>query len=93
MTLYAWEHDDALIVVGSLGGAPSDPAWAVNLRATPLATVVRGGTAQPVRARELSGDERAGAWATAVERFPMYARFQARTDRQIPIFRLDPAEA
>ena len=89
VTLYAWEHDGSLIVVGSLGGAARDPGWALNLRASPSATVVQGAAPYQVRARELTGDERSQAWATAVARFPSYAAFQRRTDRVIPVFRLD----
>jgi deazaflavin-dependent oxidoreductase (nitroreductase family) len=42
VTLYAWPGGDDLVVVGSMGGAASDPAWAHNLRAEPRAVVRRG---------------------------------------------------
>jgi F420H(2)-dependent quinone reductase len=89
VTLYAWEHEGGLLVVGSRGGAAHDPAWAENLRATRSATIHRGKTSTPVRVRELAGAERETAWATAVARFPSYAAFQRRTERVIPVFRLD----
>jgi deazaflavin-dependent oxidoreductase (nitroreductase family) len=41
-------------------------------------------------AREVSGQERAQWWERAVEAFPSYAEYQKNTDRQIPVFVLDP---
>ena len=43
-------------------------------------------------ARELAGDEKATWWARAVEAWPDYATYQARTERQIPVFVLEPVE-
>ena len=41
-------------------------------------------------ARELSGDEREAWWARAVDAWPDYAKYQTKTDRQIPVFVLEP---
>ena len=43
-------------------------------------------------AREVTGDEKAVWWKRAVETWPDYANYQAKTDRQIPVFVLEPAE-
>ena len=40
--------------------------------------------------RELSGGERATWWDRAVAAFPPYAEYQAKTDRQIPVFLASP---
>jgi len=37
VTLYAFGDGGRLVIVGSLGGAPKDPAWVGNLRANPQA--------------------------------------------------------
>jgi F420H(2)-dependent quinone reductase len=87
-TLYAWEHDDDLIVVGSWGGRPRDPDWAGNLRADPKASVKHGKETFDVVARELDGRARERAWDLVVERFPMYASYQRKTERRIPLFAL-----
>ena len=87
-TLYAWEHDDDLIVVGSWAGRPRDPDWAGNLREHPTATVKHGKDSFEVRARELDGHERERAWGVVVDRFPLYATYQKKTTRQIPLFAL-----
>jgi hypothetical protein len=43
-------------------------------------------------ARELTGAERELWWERAVAAYPPYADYQARTDRRIPVFVLDPAQ-
>jgi hypothetical protein len=42
-------------------------------------------------AREANGDERSRAWSRAVDWYQGYARYEARTTRQIPVFILEPA--
>ena len=81
------EKDGAYLMVGSQGGAPSDPAWVSNLRAAPDQVTVQDGP-EPWDgvARELSGEERAEWWDRAVAAFPNYADYQTRTDRLIPVF-------
>jgi F420H(2)-dependent quinone reductase len=44
------------------------------------------------RARLLEGDERAEWWALAVETWPTYGEYQKRTERQIPVFLLEPLD-
>jgi hypothetical protein len=40
--------------------------------------------------REVEGEERAVWWERAVQAYPTYAEYQEKTDRQIPVFVLDP---
>jgi deazaflavin-dependent oxidoreductase (nitroreductase family) len=88
VTLYAWEDGEDLLVVGSWAGRPHDPDWAGNLRAEPKASVAKGKDAFEVTAHELAGQDRERAWELAVEHFPMYASYQRKTSRQIPVFAL-----
>lgn len=90
VTRYAFDDGDRLVIVGSLGGAPKDPAWVGNLRADPRATVVSGRTLREVRAHEVEGSERDRLWQLVCEAFPLYATYQRRTTRQIPLFLLRP---
>jgi deazaflavin-dependent oxidoreductase (nitroreductase family) len=83
------EHDGRYLAVGSQGGAPTDPAWVANVRAQPLVELQDGPVKQDMRARELSGDERAEWWERAVAAFPPYADYQTRTERLIPVFLLE----
>ena len=84
------EHDGQYAAVGSDGGAPKHPAWVRNLRQHPHIELQDGARKQDMVARELSGDERAQWWRRAVEAFPNYARYQRATDREIPVFLLEP---
>jgi F420H(2)-dependent quinone reductase len=81
------EHDGAYLMVGSQGGAPTDPAWVSNVRRAPdQVTVQDGAEVWDGVARELTGEERAQWWDRAVAAYPSYADYQKKTDRQIPIF-------
>jgi deazaflavin-dependent oxidoreductase (nitroreductase family) len=92
--LYAWPDGARLIVVGSRGGAVRDPAWAENLRAHPVAVVRRGRAEEPVRAIEVvDGQERDRLWQLVTSAFPLYATYQRRTARTIPLFVLEPPPA
>ena len=42
-------------------------------------------------AREVTGDEKAEWWERAVEAWPDYEDYQTKTERQIPLFVLEPA--
>jgi F420H(2)-dependent quinone reductase len=85
------EHDGEWALVASMGGAPTHPVWYYNLVAHPDAVVVQDGP-KPVEVtvREASGDEKARWWDWAVEAYPPYADYQAKTDRQIPLFIATP---
>lgn len=86
------EHDGRYAAVASQGGAPTHPGWYANLRAEPHVEVQDGPHRQDMRAREVTGDERAVWWERAVAVFPPYADYQVKTEREIPVFVLDPLE-
>ncbi|HLL67333.1 MAG TPA: nitroreductase family deazaflavin-dependent oxidoreductase [Micromonosporaceae bacterium] len=86
------EHEGRYAVVASLGGAPKHPLWYFNLVNDPHVELQDGATKQDMIAREVTGDEKAQWWARAVEAFPNYAEYQKKTDRQIPVFVLEPAD-
>jgi len=93
VTLYAWEDGDQLVIVASKGGSARNPAWVHNLRADPRARLTRGRESVEMTAREVTGpDERARLWRLVVGRFPLYATYQKRTERQIPLFVLEQTD-
>ena len=71
--------------MASNGGAPRHPDWYLNLVANPEVTIQRGAVERRMRARTASSAERAELWPRAVALFPGYARYQERTEREIPV--------
>ncbi|MFD9123595.1 nitroreductase family deazaflavin-dependent oxidoreductase [Kitasatospora sp. NPDC059571] len=84
------EHGGEYAVVASMGGAPRHPVWYHNVVAQPLVELQDGPVRQDMTAREVTGDEKKAWWARAVEAFPDYAAYQQRTEREIPVFVLEP---
>jgi deazaflavin-dependent oxidoreductase (nitroreductase family) len=84
------EHDGRYAVVASKGGAPEHPTWYHNIKAHPEISLQDGTETRTFVAREVEGDERAEWWERAVAAYPAYAEYQTKTDRQIPVFVLDP---
>jgi deazaflavin-dependent oxidoreductase (nitroreductase family) len=85
------EHDGDYAVVASKGGAARNPVWYHNLKQHPHVELQDGSTKRDYTAREVSGDEKATWWARALEVWPDYAAYQAKTARQIPVFVLEPS--
>ena len=77
VTLYAFDADDGRH----------------NLRADPKATVAIGRERRNVIAREVPNDERGPLWTLVCDAFPLYATYQRRTKRLIPLFVLGPSDA
>ncbi|HJR39029.1 MAG TPA: nitroreductase family deazaflavin-dependent oxidoreductase [Nocardioidaceae bacterium] len=84
------EHDGRYAVVASQGGAPTHPVWYHNLRANPTVELQDGPSRREFVAHEATGDERREWWQRAVDAFPDYADYQRRTEREIPVFVLEP---
>lgn len=84
------EKNGEYLAVASLGGAPMNPSWFHNLVAHPVVQLQDGPTKRKYEATLLSGDERDQWWAHAVATWPTYAEYQAKTERQIPLFLLKP---
>jgi deazaflavin-dependent oxidoreductase (nitroreductase family) len=80
------EHDGRYALVASLGGAPRHPVWYYNLKSDPKAAIQDGPAPFEVEVREITGTEKEEWWARAVAAYPPYIDYQARTERQIPVF-------
>lgn len=90
--LGAVRDGDRWLVVGSNAGRDQAPAWALNMEANPDVGVSIGGREPvPYVARRPGGEEADRAWRLALGTYPGYADYQARTDRKIPLFLLEPA--
>lgn len=84
------EHAGTYAVFASLGGAPKHPVWYHNVIAEPLVELQDGPNRQDYIAREVHGDEKAVWWKRGVEVWPDYDEYQKKTDREIPVFVLEP---
>lgn len=84
------EHDGRYAAVASLGGAPKNPAWYTSIRDEPLVELQDGTVTRDYTAREVFGEEKAVWWERSVAAYPPYVDYQAKTDRQIPVFVLEP---
>ncbi len=83
------DDGDGLLAIGSNYGREKHPSWSANLLAHPECTVELGGPPKFFRAELLTGDERARAWATAVDVFAGYENYRKRcAPREIRVFRL-----
>jgi deazaflavin-dependent oxidoreductase (nitroreductase family) len=81
---------DAWLVVASVLGASRHPAWLHNLAKEPRATIeFYGGDRVDVEARTLHGADLDAAWKRFGEEAPEYTAYLQKTDREIPILRLE----
>ena len=73
--MYVRDGED-LVLIASNGGAPKHPAWYLNLKANPDATVEVGDHELRVRAEEVDGEEKARLWQKMVEVYSGYDKYQ-----------------
>ena len=79
---------DRVFVVASFGGSDVNPAWYHNLLANPRTTVEIGSETIPVTAREVTGAERDERFTKIAGSMPMFADYQRKTTRVIPVIEL-----
>ena len=78
------------VVVASKGGAPTHPAWYLNLQANPEVRVQVKGDKFTAHAHTADAAERAALWPKMVAVYGPYEQYQTKTDRQIPVVVLTP---
>ncbi len=87
------DGEDRWLIVASRGGAAQHPAWYVNMAKHPDQIWIQvGGRRVRVQAESLRGAERTAAWQRITATAGNYAEYQTKTDREIPVVRLRPAE-
>jgi deazaflavin-dependent oxidoreductase (nitroreductase family) len=83
--------DGTWLIVASAAGAARNPAWYYNIAAHPDQVRIEvDGRKVAVAAEQLHGAERAEAWQQITTAAPRFARYQQKTDRELPIIRLVP---
>jgi deazaflavin-dependent oxidoreductase (nitroreductase family) len=87
------QDGEAIVVVASRGGDDQHPAWLLNLRDHPDVDVAFAGEPRrPMRARVATPFERASLWPRVTAAYKGYADYQTKTEREIPLVLLEPAD-
>jgi deazaflavin-dependent oxidoreductase (nitroreductase family) len=86
------EHEGTYAAVASLGGAPEHPLWYFNIVANPQVELRDATQTWDMKAREIHGEEKAAWWERCLATYPDYADHQKKTEREIPVFLLEPVE-
>ncbi|HLW71072.1 MAG TPA: nitroreductase family deazaflavin-dependent oxidoreductase [Candidatus Binataceae bacterium] len=76
---------DRIVVIASFAGAPHSPPWYHNLVANPVATVELGADSYKVRATVAPASERQRLYDQQAQQMPIFADYQKKTARQIPV--------
>jgi len=84
-------HGDNKLLVASQGGMPKNPVWYYNIKAHPDIQILVDGEEKTYRARQVSSEEKAQLWPHLLSLYPDFDEYQARTDRNIPVFSCEPA--
>ncbi len=78
------------VVIASNGGEDRHPGWWHNVRANPLLEIQVGRSRIGCRAQRVSGAEVPALMAELDQVYSGYARYAARTTRELTLFRLKP---
>ncbi|MEQ9462875.1 MAG: nitroreductase family deazaflavin-dependent oxidoreductase [Haliea sp.] len=77
---------DGILLVASQGGMETNPVWYYNIKANPDIDVMVGGQHRHMVARQASEEEKRELWPHLLSLYPDFDEYQARTDRDIPVF-------
>jgi len=83
--LVYFQDGDSYVVVGSDGAAKHDPQWWKNLQVDPMGAVRVGRKKCHVKATLAAGSERERLWEIGKTVNPMWARYQIKTERELPV--------
>ncbi len=82
-------HGDDWVIIASRGGAPTHPAWYLNILDDPAVEVQVKGDIFEAFARTAESPERERLWGEAIRAWPKYDLYQSRTTRRIPVVVLE----
>lgn len=77
---------DRIVIISSFAGGPKNPPWYHNLVANPEATVEVGTERFRVKAAVTAGEERQRLFNQQAAQMPIFADYEKKTTRQIPVF-------
>lgn len=76
---------DRIVLIASFAGNPKNPAWFNNLVANPVVTIELGAERFQARATVVTGAERQRLYDNQARVLPVFADYQKKTTRQIPV--------
>jgi F420H(2)-dependent quinone reductase len=76
---------DRWVIIASNGGSAKHPAWWLNLRAQPNASIEVGRRSYPVMAIEIAGEDRERLWRQMADMYKGYDGYAQKTSRQLPV--------
>ncbi len=87
--MYLSESPNYIITASNKGGE-KPPAWWLNLKGNPQATIEIGGNTRSVTTEQAGSAEKKRLWAQLVVKAPAFEGYQKRTQREIPMVILRP---
>jgi deazaflavin-dependent oxidoreductase (nitroreductase family) len=81
---------DKKLLVASQGGMENHPLWYFNICANPQIDIMVCGDTQSYLAELASPEQKRELWPHLLSLYPDFDSYQARTDRDIPVFICDP---
>jgi deazaflavin-dependent oxidoreductase (nitroreductase family) len=90
--LFYLADGDDIVIVASKGGSHKHPAWWLNLREMDATEIHLRSERRRVTVRQATPEEKQRLWPRLVSIYPPYEAYQQRTERDIPVVLLEPAE-
>ena len=78
------------VIIASNGGLDYHPGWYYNLQSNPRAQIQVKDRLMTVQAETIQGEDRQRLWNQLIARAPVYAGYEKKTRREIPLVRLTP---
>lgn len=83
---------DKKLLVASKGGMEKHPVWYYNVQANPDIDIMFEGVTRSFLAVQATADEKRELWPHLLSLYPDFDEYQARTDRDIPVFICTPSQ-
>jgi deazaflavin-dependent oxidoreductase (nitroreductase family) len=80
--------NDRYVIIASYAGAPANPPWFYNLKANPTVDVEVGAQRFKARAEIVAEPERSKLYEKMTKVMPVFAEYQRKTTRKIPVIAL-----
>ncbi len=86
------QQGDTIVIVASRGGDDHHPAWFLNLRDKPDVEVAFAGKPKRRCGPGRHPEGASGLWPQVTAAYKEYGDYQTKTDREIPLVLLEPAD-